>query len=125
MTAPATNAMQALTLIALGLAIGAMGIYVGEVDDAPGAGGLDLRLMAAGVVLGVSALRNRLPAWAGRTVLAANLRSVYGSLAGGLVTSVVTRPDRGVVVAVSSNIAHADTSALAALVADAFADPAR
>jgi hypothetical protein len=63
------NAVKAFTLIALGVAIAAMGIYVAEVDDAPGAAAMGLLLMIAGVVLGVRAARNRLPAWAARTAL--------------------------------------------------------
>ena len=51
--------------------------------------------------------------------------SVHGELAGGMVTSLVTRPDTGVVVVVMSNIAHTNTSALALKVGDAFAEPAR
>lgn len=51
--------------------------------------------------------------------------SVNGELAGGMVTSLMTRPDSGVVVAVMSNIAHANTSALAVKVGDAFAELAR
>jgi hypothetical protein len=64
------NPVKAVTLIALGLAIAAMGIYVGNADDAPGAAGLSLLLMIAGVVLGVKAARNRLPKWAARTAIA-------------------------------------------------------
>jgi serine beta-lactamase-like protein LACTB, mitochondrial len=44
-----------------------------------------------------------------------------GELVGGRVMSLLTRPDRGVVVAVMSNVTHADTSALAQRVATAFA----
>jgi len=62
--------VKAFTLVALGLAIAAMGIYVADADDAPGAAVLGLLLMLAGVVLGVRAARNRLPAWAARTALA-------------------------------------------------------
>ena len=61
---------QALALIALALACGAMGFYVAEADDAPGAAGMGLLLMLAGVALGVKAARNRLPVWAVRTALA-------------------------------------------------------
>ena len=49
--------------------------------------------------------------------------SVNGELAGGSVMSLVTRRDNGIVVAVASNIAHADTAALAMKVADGFAKP--
>lgn len=50
--------------------------------------------------------------------------SVDGELAGGMVTSLVTRRD-GVVVAVASNIAHANTSALALSVGEAFGELVR
>ena len=64
------NPIKAFTLIALGLAIAAMGIYVANADDAPGAAVIGMLLMVAGVVLGVRAARNRLPMWAARTALA-------------------------------------------------------
>ena len=63
------NAVKAFTLVALGLTIGAMLIYVAEVDDAPGGVVMGMLLMVAGVVLGVRAARNRLPTWAARTAL--------------------------------------------------------
>jgi CubicO group peptidase (beta-lactamase class C family) len=44
-----------------------------------------------------------------------------GELAGGWVMSLLTLPDRGVVVAVMSNVTHADTSVIAQRVAAAFA----
>lgn len=47
-----------------------------------------------------------------------------GVLAGGPVMSIATRAG-GLVVAVASNIAHADTPALAQRIADAFDRPAR
>ncbi len=62
--------VKGFTLVALGLAIAAMGIYVGNADDAPGAAVIGMLLMAAGVVLGVRAARNRLPRWAARAALA-------------------------------------------------------
>src|SRR5688572_11405834 len=65
-----TNPVKAFTLIALGLAIAAMGIYVANADDAPGAAVIGMLLMVVGVVLGVKAARNRLPKWAARTALA-------------------------------------------------------
>ena len=67
------NPVKAFTLIALSLAIAAMGIYVADADDAPGAAIIGLLLMGAGVVLGVMAARNRLPTWAARTALAAGI----------------------------------------------------
>ena len=70
MTSTVTNNVRAAALIALALAIGAMGIYVADADDAPGAAAIGLLLMIGAVVLGVKAARNRLPAWAARTALA-------------------------------------------------------
>jgi len=67
------NAVKAFTLVALGLAIPAMGIYVANADDAPGAAVIGMLLMVGGVVLGVRAARNRLPRWAARTALAAGV----------------------------------------------------
>ena len=69
MTSSMTNSVKAFALIALGLAIAAMGIYVANADDAPGAAVMGFLLMLAAVVFGVRATRNRLPIWAGRTAL--------------------------------------------------------
>jgi hypothetical protein len=57
-----------------------------------------------------------------RFALATNADSVNGELAGGSVMSLMTRRDTGIVVAVASNIAHANTAALALRVADTFAE---
>jgi len=65
-----TNLVKAFALIALGLAIAAMGIYVANADDAPGAAAMGFLLMLAAVVFAVRTARNRLPIWAGRTALA-------------------------------------------------------
>jgi hypothetical protein len=62
--------MKAFILVALGLAVAAMGIYVADADDAPGAAVIGMLLMVVGVVLGVRAARNRLSRWAARTALA-------------------------------------------------------
>jgi hypothetical protein len=70
MTFTVTNNPKAAALIALALAIGVMGIYVSDADDAPGAAVIGLLLMIGAVVLGVKAARNRLPVWAARTALA-------------------------------------------------------
>src|SRR5687768_16741388 len=70
MSSTVTNRVKAAALIALALAIGAMGIYVADADDAPGAAVIGLLVMIGAVVLGVKAARNRLPAWAARTALA-------------------------------------------------------
>lgn len=70
MTTSVMNPVKAFTLVALGLAIAAMGFYVANADDAPGAAGMGMLLMVIGVVLGVRAARNRLPRWAARTAIA-------------------------------------------------------
>jgi hypothetical protein len=57
-----------------------------------------------------------------RFALATNAGSVNGELAGGSVMSLMTRRDKGIAVAVASNMAHADTAALAKKVADTFAE---
>src|SRR5688572_15975475 len=69
MTSSVTNPVKAFALIALGLAIAAMGIYVANADDAPGAAVIGFLLMLAAVLFGVRTARNRLPIWAGRTAL--------------------------------------------------------
>ncbi len=65
--------VKASILIALGLAIAAMGVYVAEADDAPGAAVFGFVLLLAAVVLGIRAARSRLPVWALRTALALGL----------------------------------------------------
>src|SRR5215203_7052116 len=70
MTSTVTNRVKASALIALGLAIAAMGLYVANADDAPGAAAIGFLLMLAAVLFGVRTARNRLPIWAGRTALA-------------------------------------------------------
>lgn len=87
MKSPVMNLLKAITLIALGLATGIMGIYVAEADDAPGAAVFGLLLMVAGVVLGVRTASNRLSAWAARTALAVGL--VVAALAASLTYWVV------------------------------------
>jgi hypothetical protein len=57
-----------------------------------------------------------------RFALATKADSVNGDLAGGRVMSLVTRREHGIAVAVASNVAHADTAALAMKVADVFAE---
>jgi hypothetical protein len=73
MTSKVTNNATAAALITLALAIGAMGIYVAEADDAPGGAVIGLLVMIGAVVLGVQAARNRLPAWAAGTALAVGI----------------------------------------------------
>ena len=60
-----------------------------------------------------------------RVALATNPGSVNGELAGGMVMSLMMGPDSGIVVAVTSNMAHATTPSLALRVGDAFAEQTR
>jgi beta-lactamase family protein len=77
--------------LALALAITAMGAYVANADDAPGAAGLGMLLMVAGVGLGVRASRNKLPLWAANTALGVGI--VVAALAALLThRAVVTAP---------------------------------
>ena len=69
MTSPVTNPVKAFALIALGMGIAAMGIYVAN-DDPPGAPVGGFLLMLAAVLFGVRTARNRLPTWARRTAVA-------------------------------------------------------
>ena len=48
---------MAAGLVAVGVALGALGIYIGETDDAPGAALTGLLLMIGAVVLGVRVAR--------------------------------------------------------------------
>jgi hypothetical protein len=57
-----------------------------------------------------------------RFALAANPSSVNGELAGGRVMSLIAGRDSGIVIVVTSNIAHANTSSLARRVGEAFAE---
>ena len=85
------NRVKASVVIALGLTIAAMGIYVANADDAPGAAVGGMLLMVAGVVLGVKAARNQLPAWAARTAIAVGI--VTAAFAAFLIHSInVTAP---------------------------------
>ena len=83
------NPMKAFTLVALGLAIAAMGVYVADADDAPGAAVIGMLLMVVGVVLGVRAARNRLSTWAARAALAVGV--VVAAFAAFLTRDVVVR----------------------------------
>jgi hypothetical protein len=53
------NFVVALGFIGVGVAIGAAGIYVGQIDDAPGAGLIGIVLMIAAVALGVRTMRRK------------------------------------------------------------------
>lgn len=60
-----------------------------------------------------------------RVALATHADSLDGTLAGGTVASILTRDDGRVVVAVTSNIAFANTPEIARRIAEAFSPPAR
>ena len=53
------NLSMALGLVAIGVAIAAAGIYLGETDDAPGASLIGILLMIGAVALGVRIARRK------------------------------------------------------------------
>jgi len=53
------NLVKALGFVALGVALAAAGIYVGDTDDAPGAALLGILLLIGSVVLGVKIARRK------------------------------------------------------------------
>ena len=59
MKSSTSNLVMALGLVALGVALAAAGIYVGETDDAPGAALLGILLMIGLVALGVKIARRK------------------------------------------------------------------
>ena len=69
MTSYVTNPLKAFVLIALGLAIAAMGVYVAW-SDPPGGAVVGFLLMLAAVLFGVRTARSRVPTWAGRSAVA-------------------------------------------------------
>jgi hypothetical protein len=98
--------------------------YVPRSDDNPGHGRRlmymrDLACCANGMAFYST------PADLVRFALATKPGSVNGELAGGMVMSLLTGRDSGIVVAVTSNMAHANTSSLARRVGDAFAEQTR
>jgi hypothetical protein len=54
-----TNLVMGVGLVATGVALAAAGIYVGEIDDAPGAALIGILLMIGAVVLGVKIARRK------------------------------------------------------------------
>lgn len=54
-----TNSVKALGLIAIGIAIAAAGIHIGDSDDAPGAALIGILLMIGAVALGVRTARRK------------------------------------------------------------------
>lgn len=59
MKIPVKNLVMALGIIAIGIAIGAGGIYLGDTDDAPGAALIGILLMIGAIVLGVRITRRK------------------------------------------------------------------
>ena len=59
MKSSVTNLARALGLVAIGLAIGAAGIYIGDTDDAPGAALMGILLMIGAVALAVRTARRK------------------------------------------------------------------
>ena len=57
MKSSVTNLLMGLGIVAIGVALAAAGIYVGDTDDAPGAALLGLLLMIGAIVLGVRTAR--------------------------------------------------------------------
>ena len=53
------NLVMGLSLVALGVAMAAGGIYSGDTDDAPGAALMGIVLMIGAVVLGVRTARRK------------------------------------------------------------------
>jgi len=98
--------------------------YVPRSDDNPGRGRRlmymrDLACCANGMAFYST------PSDLVRFALATNPGSVDGELAGGMVMSLMIKPDSGIVIAVTSNMAHATTSSLALRLGDAFAEQTR
>ena len=54
-----TNVLIALGLIAIGVSIAVAGIYIGEIDDAPGAALIGILLMIGAVTFGVRTARRK------------------------------------------------------------------
>ena len=57
MKSSVTNLLIALGIVAIGVAIAAVGIYIGDSDDAPGAALLGILLMFGAIALGVRTAR--------------------------------------------------------------------
>jgi hypothetical protein len=57
MKSSVTNLLMGLGIVAVGVALAAAGIYVGDTDDAPGAALLGILLMIGAIVLGVRTAR--------------------------------------------------------------------
>jgi hypothetical protein len=60
MKTSAKNVVIALAIIAIGVALAAAGIYIGDTDDAPGAALIGILLMIGAVVIGVRTARRKM-----------------------------------------------------------------
>ena len=98
--------------------------YVPRADDNPGTGRRLMSMRDLACCANGKAFYST-PTDLVRFALATNAASVNGELAGGTVMSLMTGGDTGIVIAVTSNIAHAKTSSLAQRVGDAFAGQTR
>jgi CubicO group peptidase (beta-lactamase class C family) len=94
--------------------------YVPRSDDDPGRGRRPMYMRDLACCANGMAFYST-PSDLVRFALATKADSVNGELAGGRVMSLMTRRDTGIVVAVASNMAHANTAALALTVAEVFA----
>ena len=59
MTSSRSNLVLAIGLVAIGVAIAAAGIHIGDTDDAPGAALISILLMIASIVLAVKVARRK------------------------------------------------------------------
>jgi hypothetical protein len=59
MKSPVRNMVMALVLVAIGVAVGAAGIYIGDTDDAPGAALIGILLRIGAAALGVRIARRK------------------------------------------------------------------
>jgi hypothetical protein len=59
MEASVRNLVMAVGLVAVGVALAAAGIYIGDTDDAPGAALIGILLMIGTVALGVRTARRK------------------------------------------------------------------
>ena len=59
MKSSVTNLVMALGLAAIGVAIGAAGIYIGDTDDAPGGALMGILLMIGALALAVRTARRK------------------------------------------------------------------
>jgi len=73
MTSSVTNPLKTFALIALALALGVRGITFAGTATEPGGAVVALLLMIGAIMLGIRAVRKRLPAWAARTTLAVGI----------------------------------------------------